>query len=383
MGSRKFRGGESLDQAPPPPPPKPPAEPEENISSRIVRETNIDSGSSTSSGVVSLFYNKNFWIALLVVLLILSFLGVNFVMLFGQIVQPIVNVFWILVSQILSLFGYTTGTVINKTADVVSGTAKAGLDIAEGTVQSVGNLLIKGSSKDVDTNTQSKLAANILGSPAQAPSPVTAQPPTNSIQQSTTIQQVVPSTLDNVLNQSRQKPTKQPAPDASTSAIQSSTAWCFVGEMNGKRSCADVESSGLCLSGQVYKSRAECEGGGARTKSIEGFTGNGNLMMATPPPPTPTTTPTPNTVDLPGNIMQNVTATQMPPPPTSIPLQQQQQQQKVQAAPTGAVLQLPALGPPQYMGPPNFPPPGMTTVQVVGNPLLAVGPPNYIDFSSG
>jgi hypothetical protein len=48
-----------------------------------------------------------------------------------------------------------------------------------------------------------------------------------------------------------------------------------------------------------------------------------------------------------------------------------------------AVLQLPALGPPQYMGPPNFPPPGMTTVHVVGNPLLAVGPPNYIDFSSG
>lgn len=357
-GSRKFRGGESLEQAPPPPPPKPPAEPQENLSSRIVRETNIDSGSSstsTSSSVVSLFYNKNFWIALLVVLLILSFLGVNFVMLFGQIVQPIVNVFWILVSQILSLFGYTTGTVINKTADVVSGTAKAGLDIAEGTVQSVGNLLIKGSSKDVDTNTQSKLAANILGSPAQAQSPVTSliQPPTNSIQQSTTIQQVVPSTLDNVLNQSRQKPTKQPAPDASTSAIQSSTAWCFVGEMNGKRSCADVESSGLCLSGQVYKSRAECEGGAKR--KVEGFTGNGNLMMATPPAPAAT-----KPVDVPGNIMQSV-----------------------QAAPTGAVLQLPALGPPQYMGPPNFPPPGMTTVQIVGNPLLAVGPPNYIDFTSG
>jgi len=33
---------------------------------------------------------------------------------------------WILISQILSLFGYTTGTVLNKTVDVVSGTAKAG-----------------------------------------------------------------------------------------------------------------------------------------------------------------------------------------------------------------------------------------------------------------
>jgi hypothetical protein len=359
-GSRKFRGGESLEQAPPPPPPpKPPAEPQENLSSRIVRETNIDSGStSTSSNVVSLFSNKNFWIAMLVVLLILSFLGVNFVLLFGQIVQPIVNVFWILVSQILSLFGYTTGTVLNKTVDVVSGTAKAGIDIAEGTVQSVGNLLIKGSSKDVDMNTQSQLAANILGSPSAAAASAATVPP--NIQQTTSIQQVVPSTLDSVLNRSRAQPTVVPVPDASTSAIQ-----CFVGEMNGKRTCAEVASSNLCLSGQVYKTKSECE------KNVEGFTpGNGALMMATPPPPN-------NMVDAPtpGNIMQTVTS------PNQMTLQQKQQPQQPQTSPTGAILQLPALQPPQYMGPPNFPPPGMTTVQVVGNPILAVGPPNYMDFN--
>lgn len=352
-------GGESLD-----PVPAKEKETESNkvadsvapsFSSEVIRETNIvppalsGGPETTSSTVVSLFSNKNFWIAMLVVLLILSFLGVNLVMLLGQIFQPIVNVFWILISQILSLFGYTTGTVLNKTVDVVSGTAKAGIDIAEGTVQSVGNLLIKGSSTDVPPSTQAQIASNILGV-SPAPMTMTMAPPTavplSTLQTTATIQQVAPSTLDDVLNRANKKQMEEPKPDSSTSTIQSSSMWCFVGEMNGKRSCADVSSSNLCLSGQVYKTQSDCQ-----SEVQEGFDsrGNGPLMMATPPPP-------------------------------PLPLE---------TAPTSAVVQLPSLGPPQYMGPPNFPPPGMTRVELqsvavptVGDPLLNVGPPNYLTISS-
>lgn len=342
-GSRKrLYGGESLDLSstttkkenepevvvPPPP---------DSSLANIIRETNVNAPESTSSTVVSLFSNKNFWIAMLVVLLILSFLGVNLVMLLGQIFQPIVNVFWILISQILSLFGYTTGTVLNKTVDVVSETAKAGIDIAEGTVQSVGNLLIKGSSTDVPASTQAQIASNILGaSPSPSPSPSLLPPPT--LQTTTTIQQVAPSTLDEVLNRANVIQIVEPKPDASTSNIQTASTWCFVGEMNGKRTCADVSSSNLCLSGQLYKTKSECQNSAVK----EGFT-NGPLMMATPPP--------------------------------------------VQTAPTGAVVQLPSLGPPQYMGPPNFPAPGMKEVELlevnptVGDPLLGQGPPNYLTIA--
>ena len=350
-GSRKNKlwGGESLER-----PSSAAVKEEEEETDDVVEPPPMMSSSfqqetdDTSSTVVSLFSNKNFWIAMLVVLLILSFLGVNLVMLLGQIFQPIVNVFWILISQILSLFGYTTGTVLNKTVDVVSGTAKAGIDIAEGTVQSVGNLLIKGSSQDVPPVTQAQIASNILG-PAPAPGPGTA-PATAAVgvgaqttTTTTTIQQVAPSTLDQVLNRAHVVQAQEPKPDLSTSNIQTSSTWCFVGEMNGKRTCADVSSSNLCLSGQVYKTQSECQ-------SIEGFT-NGPLMMSTPPPP-----------------------------PTAA----------IQSAPTGAiVVQLPSLGPPQYMGPPNFPPPGMTQMQLipaavpsVGEPILGVGPPNYITMGS-
>jgi len=380
----------SRPEVPPPPPVK---ESETPFSQEILRETNVERDSSTlTSGVVSLFSNKNFWIAMLVVLLVLSFLGVNFVMLLGQIFQPIVNVFWILVSNILSLFGYTTGTVLNKTVDVVSGTAKAGIDIAEGTVQSVGNLLIQGSSTDVDATTRAQLASNILGAPAAAaaiassPTANVIQPPATQQTTTTTIQQVAPSTLDVVLNRaaSPSARSKEPSPDMSTSAIQSSTTWCLVGEMDGKRTCADVSSSNLCLSGQYYPTKSDCVNGGGRPGK-EGFA-NGGLMMATPPP-------------LPPNAAHGVpTGVFLTPPSTTTTpaLQQQLQQQQqpsYQVAPTGGVIvQFPSLGPPQYMGPPNFPPPGMTQVQpqlqlqqqpniAIGAPQLGVGAPNYIDFS--
>ena len=297
---------------------------------------------------------------MLVVMLILSFLGVNLVLVFGQIFQPIVNVFWILISQILSLFGYTTGTVLNKTVDVVSGTAKAGIDIAEGTVQSVGNLLIKGSSSDVPSSTQAQISANILGStPSPAPLASSPSPPTTTTT-TTTIQRVAPSsTLDQVLNVAKVGLPAEPKPDSSSSAIQASSTWCFVGEMNGQRTCANVSSSNLCLSGHVYKTKSDCQSDGG---GMEGFAtqGNGPLMMATPPP------------------------------------QPRIQEPFVQPAPTGAValVQLPELGPPQFMGPPNFAPPGMTQVQLqqqqqsvptVGDPLMGpgnVGPPNFLQISS-
>ena len=376
-GSRAVYGGESLDPvAPKPEPPPPPAqvavakEKGPSFSSQVMHETDIaplSSSTSVASNVVSLFTNKNFWIAMLVVLLILSFLGVNFVMLLGQLFQPIVNVFWILISQIMSLFGYTTGTVLNKTVDVVSGTAKAGIDIAEGTAQSVGNLLIKGSSSNVGPMTQAQISANILGNAPAMPMAALPQPQPQA-QSTQQIQQVWPSTLDQILNRPAQRGTantKEPVPDASTSSIQK--PWCLVGDMDGSRTCAEVSSSNLCLSGKMYKTRAGCESLGK-----EGFVGtNGPLMMATPPPQ-----PLFNNNNhgmIPGNMLQNV---QPPPVPTSLPSGVPPEARpspptvSLQAAPTGTLLETPP------------PPPGLMGLPSVGQPILNVGPPNYINFAN-
>ena len=121
---------------------------------------------------MNLFQNKNLVIGLLVILLVLSFLGINILLVVGNFFQAIINIFGPLVYKILGVFGYTAGSVLNKTADVVSDTTKVGIDIADGTVQSVGNLLIKSSGAVVDPNAK-KLLDDAVNTPIriQVPTP--------------------------------------------------------------------------------------------------------------------------------------------------------------------------------------------------------------------
>jgi len=192
----------------------------------------MDQGSSlTSSNIASsgssdegLFSSKNTLIIILVTLLVFSFLGVNLLFVFGNFMQTISNIFGPLVAQILSIFGYTTGTVLNKSADIVSDVAKTGIDIADGTLHSVGDLLKGVSSQNVDPNARNQLDKSLNSSGIQYSEPS----PDNSI-----------------------NPIQKPI----TSGKQ---AWCLVGEYQGKRGCIAVSDSNKCLSGQIFPTQQLC-----------------------------------------------------------------------------------------------------------------------------
>ena len=163
---------------------------------------------------------------MLLVLLSLSFLGINLLTILGDILKTIVDILGPLVSQILSIFGYTTGSIINKTADVVGDVAKTGVDIAEGSVQSVGTILRDASRPNVDSRAT--------------------------------------SSLDNALNVSSNRGDSDgPVPTPSENPIQKpissgKAGWCLVGEYEGKRGCISVNEYDKCLSGQVYASKDQC-----------------------------------------------------------------------------------------------------------------------------
>jgi len=113
---------------------------------------------------------------------------------------------------------------LNKTADVVSDTAKAGIDIAEGSIQSVGNILRDASNPNVNDKTK--------------------------------------YSLDNALNQGKVS-LGEPAADTSENPIQKpitagKQTWCLVGEYQGKRGCIEVNEHDRCLSGQVFPSQKMC-----------------------------------------------------------------------------------------------------------------------------
>jgi len=151
---------------------------------------------------------KNNIILILAVLLGLSFLGINILAEGGDLVQLFTNTFGPLISQILKMFGYTAGNIINKSADVAADAAKIGIDIAEGTVHDVGNLLIPqngsgGSEQDgpMQDNTESPIQNSIAS---------------------------------NKMN------------------------WCLVGDYEGKRGCVSITDADKCLSGQMYPSQQIC-----------------------------------------------------------------------------------------------------------------------------
>ena len=193
--------------------------------------TNVNTNVLNNSNILptsSIFNNKNYIIILLLILLILSFLGINILAMFGNFIQTIVNIFGPLVTQILSVFGYTAGTLIDKSAEVVTNTAKTGIDIAGETVGSIGDLMKDASRPGVDDKAKQQ--------------------------------------LDNSINLPKhtEKPTnKQPEADSSTNPIQkpissNKAGWCLVVEYEGRRGCIQVGQEDKCLSGQVYPNQKMC-----------------------------------------------------------------------------------------------------------------------------
>ena len=180
-------------------------------------------------GNFNLFSGKNLVIFILTALLIFSFLGINLLVILGNLLQTIINIFSPLITQILSVFGYTAGTILDKTEDVATTVAKAGIDIAGGTVQSVADLLKKGSIDNVNPQAINELDRSLN-------SKTSRQPNYNY---------------------------NEPSPDSSEHHIQKpitseKNVWCLVGEYEGKRGCVEVDDATKCLSGQVFPSEQMC-----------------------------------------------------------------------------------------------------------------------------
>lgn len=171
---------------------------------------------SSGSGID---WSKNTLIILLVSILLLSLLGVNILNLFGNMVESVTEIFRPVVSKALSDLGYASGTLLDRSTDVVSDASKTGIDIIHGTVDSVGDLLIKASGQG----------------PGQ--------------------------TLDININQPPTIAANPPEPNSTTNPIQNNSAksqWCLVGEYNGTRGCINVTDQDKCLSGQVFPNHQQC-----------------------------------------------------------------------------------------------------------------------------
>ena len=172
---------------------------------------------------IPIFDVKNYIIFILVILLVFSMIGINIIEFIGKIIVYISDMLTPVFGSILSAIAYLTGTTINTTTDVVSDTAKVGIDVVDDTIQSVGNLLI-----DISKHNDDKTEIS-----------------------------------DIIEKSDKDEPKDEPEPDSSEASIQNAISnkkqnWCLVGEYNNRRYCASVNEADKCISGQIFPSHESC-----------------------------------------------------------------------------------------------------------------------------
>ena len=224
--------------------------------------------------VPSSMVSKNLIIIILASLLVLSFLGVN---IFQSMIITIQN----LVARILSIFGFYTGLLINSTADVVGDTAKGGVDIAEGTLHSIGNLLQNEDNMNGTPPAQMQWNTTLFNlNPTEK---------RDSGSQQAKPEVIIPPNIDSDLNKGTPKVPKYEPSDSTANNL----TWCPVGYSNGSGKCIQTSTNEKCMYGKVFKTKDECE------KDIDqvpfvGYASQGReINWGRPPPPPPPAALTP------------------------------------------------------------------------------------------
>ena len=224
----------------------------------------------SSSSKTSMKFSKNMIIIVLASLLFFSFLGVN-------IFHNIASAVYGFIARILSVMGFYTGAVINTAADVAGDTAKGGVDIAEGTIHSVGNLLQNEDNINGDTSIQQQWNLsmfNLNPAPKSAPKPDVPTP---------TVVQTVKKDLDEELNNGLKRNTKF---SPSTSA-SSDKKWCPVGYSSGGGKCIQIDETDKCMFGKVFDTEERCEGE-VDSPPFKGYASQEReINWGRPPPPPP------------------------------------------------------------------------------------------------
>jgi hypothetical protein len=173
---------------------------------------------------------QNIIIIVLIITLIFSYLGINILVIVANFAQQILNNLAVIIIKLLATLGYTTGKVLNTTSEVVTSVGKTSLDVVNGTIHDIDNVIINASASQVpNLHTELPNLNNALNS--------------QSVRSGRLVQDPIPS------------PSTMPVQNPISSA---KTSYCLVGEYQSKRGCIEVGENDLCMSGQLFSSRELC-----------------------------------------------------------------------------------------------------------------------------
>jgi hypothetical protein len=204
---------------------------------------------STKSVVASSagFFSNFSWTKILLILLLLSFMGINIFSSLAEVSDWIGNTLGPVFRKFLGLIGMTTVKVSEKAVDVTATGAKTGIDIVAGTLDS-GLEVIEGQLQDAKQRNDAKMGASAAGASANSSS---ATAPGTGSESNNTLNTALAEALPQI-----------PEPDDATSNTQSNrtgkAGFCYIGEDRGFRSCIEVKENDTCMSGQIFPTSEIC-----------------------------------------------------------------------------------------------------------------------------
>ena len=200
-------------------------------------EGSVASTSSNSSSSFLDFFSNVTWQTWLIIVLILALLGINIFVYLAKGTE-----------ETASIFGQILGTKAG--VDIVAGATTGAINTVEQTASNGYPTATSGTSTGVSTSNSS-----VQGQQATSSLPVQER-----IQQAGgNIDQWQQDSLEKALSSASQS-VNQVNPDDSRSSIQTTgkAGWCFIGEDQGIRTCAEIGVNDGCMSGDVFPSQEIC-----------------------------------------------------------------------------------------------------------------------------
>jgi len=198
--------------------------------------------SSTVSSTSSSFLFNITWQTWIIIILILALIGINIFFYLAKGTEFASSIFNDIFGPILKLFGYTTLETTKQTIQTSATGTKAGVDVVSKTTVGAIN-----AGEDVLNLPQGQMAS--------------------SSQQGTPVQQAIQTSdgngrdsLEKALENASSTVNQGPSPDDSRSVFQSSgkSGWCFIGQDESVRTCAQIGVNDMCMSGDIFPTQEIC-----------------------------------------------------------------------------------------------------------------------------
>lgn len=203
--------------------------------------TNGISGTSSSSFSSSSSFLGLSWQTWIIIILILALLGINIFTYLAKGTQETANIIEIIFGPILKLLGYSTLTTTKQTIETSATGAKAGVEVVAGTAIDTIDTV-----QDATQNIPTGQSSSKVGG--------------TSIQQTSSKNTNQQYALEQALSNASKSSQSQVSPDDSRSTIQTTgkSGWCYIGEEQNIRTCAEVGVNDVCMSGDVFPTQDVC-----------------------------------------------------------------------------------------------------------------------------